>query len=154
MYRPAWRMNQTGVASAGSSRQALMNRVAGTVSGHLEQRAGEADEIFEPHRLEAELRPELAQLVRHALVEEVVARHDCDRDLALIFESPQASQEAEAVEQRHSEIQDDRVGAPVLGLPQPRFGVHGRMNLVPLEAKHPRKRLRHSLIVIDDEDAR
>jgi hypothetical protein len=30
MYRPAWRMNQTGVMSTGSRRQALRNRDAVT----------------------------------------------------------------------------------------------------------------------------
>src|SRR5881396_463311 len=109
MYRPAWRMNHTGVASTGCSRQALMNRVAASVSVHLEKRAGEADQILQPHRLEAQLGAELAQLVRDGIVEKIVARDNGDWSVALLFVRSQPAEKAEAVDERHPKIQDDRV---------------------------------------------
>src|SRR5581483_4410881 len=89
MYRPAWRMNHTGVASTGSRRQALMNRVAASVSVHLEGGPGEAHEVLEPHRLEAQLGAQLAELVRDRVVEKKIAGHDRDRGVALIVVRPQ-----------------------------------------------------------------
>src|SRR5215470_18976431 len=109
MYRPAWRMNHTGVASTGCSRQALMNRVAASVNVHLEQRACEAHEVFEPHRLEAQLGAERAELVRHRVVQKIIAGHDRDRRIALLLVRAQAAQKSEAVDERHPEIEDDGV---------------------------------------------
>ena len=43
-------------------------------------------------------------------------------------------------------------GMALLGLAQARFRVHRRPNLVTLEAQHPGERLRHALIVVDDQD--
>ena len=47
--------------------------------GHLEKVAGEADQVFEPQRLELELGAELPQLVETRVVEEIVAGDDRDR---------------------------------------------------------------------------
>src|SRR5437868_3365848 len=110
MYRPACRMNHTGVASTGCRRQALMNRVAASVSVHLEERTGEADEILEPHGLEAQFGAQLPQLVRNGIVEKIVAGDDGDRRVALFFVRAQAAQESEAVDERHAEVEDDGVG--------------------------------------------
>src|SRR5919204_5423471 len=97
-------MNQTGVASTGSERQALMNRVGASVSVHREQRAREAHEVLEPHRLEAQLGAELPQLVRYRVVEEVVARDDRHRRVAMLGLRSELAQEPEAVDERHPEI--------------------------------------------------
>src|SRR5881394_3619608 len=151
MYRPAWRMNHTGVASAGCSRQALMNRVAASVSVHLEQRACEAHQIFEPHRFEAELGAERAKLVRNRVVQKVVARDDGDGRVALLFVSPEAAQEAETIDERHPEVEDDRVGAAALCFAQAHLGAERRMDMVAFEAKHPREGGGDSFVVVDDK---
>src|SRR2546425_8840436 len=109
-------MNQTGVASTGCRRQALMNRVPASVSVHLEERAGETDEILEPERLEPQLGAELAKLVRHAVVEEIIAGDDRNRRVALLVERAEAPQEPQTVHERHAEIQDDRVRVVAFGL--------------------------------------
>ena len=41
-----------------------------------------------------------------------------------------------------------------LGLAQARLGADGRADLVTLEPQHPGERLRHALVVVDDEDFR
>src|SRR5438552_7834953 len=115
-------MNHTGVASTGCRRQALMNRVAASASVHLEKRTGEPDEILEPHRFKPQLGAELAQLVRDRVVEEVVAGDDGDGDVALLFVGSQASEEAEAVDERHAQIQDDGVRMAALRLAKPHLG--------------------------------
>src|SRR5207253_6727017 len=99
MYRPAWRMNHTGVASTGWRRHALMNRVAASVSVHLDERAREADEILEPHGLEPQLGPQLAKFVRDGVVEEIVACHDGDWRVALFFVGAQAAEKAESIDE-------------------------------------------------------
>ena len=77
--------------------------------GHLEQVAGETDQIFEPERLEPQLRAELPQLGRDLIVEKIVAGDDGHGRVALFVVRPQPAQEAQAVDQRHPKIQDDRV---------------------------------------------
>src|SRR4051812_13144431 len=98
MYRPACRMNQTGGASTGCRRQALMNRVARSVSVHLEQGTGEVDQILQPHRLEQQCRAQLANLVRHRIVEEVIAGDDRNGRLALFVQCTEAAEEPESVD--------------------------------------------------------
>src|SRR5437899_11170465 len=104
-------MNHTGVASTGCSRQALMNRVAASVSVHPEQRVREAHEVFEPHRLEPQLGAQGAELVRHGIVEKIVAGDDGNWRVALVGVLAKASQKAEPVDERHAEIENDGVGA-------------------------------------------
>ena len=89
---------------------------------------------------------------RHRVVEEVVAGDDRDRDVALVVVGPQPAQEAEAVDQRHPQVEDDGVGLAARRLAQARFGVHRRPDVVALEPQHPGERLRHPLVVVDDED--
>ena len=146
-------MNQTGVASTGWRRQALRNRLPRVVQWvTLSRFAGEADEIFEPERLEPQLGAELAELGRHRLVEEIVAGDDGDGRRPLIVVRPQPPQEPEAVDQRHAQVEDDRVGVALFRFAQAGFGVHGGPDLIPFEPQHPRKRLGDALVVVDDQD--
>ena len=57
-----------------------------------------------------------------------------------------------AVDQRHPQVEDDRVGMASPAAAQARFGVDGRPDLIAFEPQHPRKRLRHAFVVVDDED--
>jgi hypothetical protein len=63
-------------------------------------------------------------------------------------------QKAEPVNQGHPQVEDDRVGALLLGLDQAFLGADSSADLVSLEAEHPREGLRHSLVVVHDEDFR
>src|SRR5689334_20684976 len=123
MYRPAWRMNHTGVASTGSRRQALMNRVAAAVSVHLEERTRKAHEVLEPHRLEAQFGAQLAELVRHRVVEKIVAGDDGDRGVALLVMGAETPEKSQAVDEGHAQVEDDGVRMVRLRLFQPGFGV-------------------------------
>ena len=73
---------------------------------------------------------------------------------ALIVVRAQASQESQTVDQRHAQVEDDRVGMALLGLPQAVFGADRRADLIAFEAQHPRKRLRDPFVVVDDQDFR
>src|SRR5690348_15815048 len=100
-------MNQTGVASTACSRQASMERDATAAAVRLEHGTAKAHEILERRRLEPKLRPELAQLVRNSIVEEVVGGDAGDGRVALICVGAQAAEETEAVDERHPEVEND-----------------------------------------------
>ena len=129
-----------------------MNRVPASLSSHLEKRAGETNQILEPQRLEAELGAELAELVRDAVIEEIVAGDDGNWCVPLILERPEASEKPQPVNERHAEVEDDGVRMAPFGLPEPGFGADGRVNVVPLEPQHTSECLRHALIVVDDKN--
>jgi hypothetical protein len=122
--------------------------------GRSEKVAREADEILEPHRLEAEFRAELTQLARDFVFEEIVAGDDRDWCQALGIEGSQAAKEAEAVDERHSQVKDDRVRLAFLRKVETVFGRHGGPNLIPFEPQHAGKRLSDDFVVVDDEDFR
>jgi hypothetical protein len=122
--------------------------------GHSEKVAGETNQILEPHRLESQFGAELDELGRHRLVEEVVAGDDGHRYVAVVARCSESAKKAESVEDRHAQVENNRVRVAFSGLLQPSFGVHRRSYVVSLEAEHPRKRLRDSLIVIDDKNFR
>src|SRR5438105_1267328 len=115
-------MNQTGVASTGWRRQALMNRVPGWVRVHLEERPREADQILQPHRLEPQLGAEFAELARDAVIEEVVARYNRHRRPALSVKGAKPSQEPQAIDQRHPQVENDGVRVAAFGMGQADFG--------------------------------
>jgi hypothetical protein len=119
-----------------------------------EEIAGEANQILEPHRLESQFRPELAKLVGDFILEEVIAGHDGHWREALFIFGTQATKEAKAIDERHSKIQDDGVGAAFFGDAQAVLGGDGRTHLIPLQPQHAGKRLGDAFIVIDDEDFR
>src|SRR5436190_550106 len=109
-----------------------MNRVPASVSRHLEERTGEPDQVLEPQRLEAQLGAELAKLVRDAIVEEIVAGDDGDRCVPLMLDCAEPSEKSQAVDERHSEVEDDGVRMAPLGLTQSGFGRYRRVNVIPL----------------------
>ena len=128
-----------------------MNRVAASVSGHLEQRAREAHEVFEPHRLEPELGAESAKLVRHRIVQKVIAGDDGHGRVALILVRAQPPEKAEAVDERHAEVENDRVGPTVLRFAQTHFCAQGGVDVIALEPQHPREGGRDAFVVVDDK---
>lgn len=120
--------------------------------GRSDEIAREANQILEPHRLESQLRTELTELSGNVILEEVIASYDGYWCLTLFILSAQTPKEAEAVDERHSKIQNDGVGPDFLSNAQAAFGVDGCTNVVPLQPQHAGKRLGHALIVVDDED--
>src|SRR5207244_10706047 len=123
-----------------------MNRVPASVSRHLEERAGESNQILEPQRLEAQLGAELAKLVRDAVVEEIVAGDDGNRCVSLMLERAEPSQESKSVNERHSKVENDCVRMASLRLTKSGFCGDRGVNVIPLEPKHSRERLRHALM--------
>ena len=86
--------------------------------------------------------------------EEVVAGHDRDRSGALVGFRAQAAKKAEAVDERHSQVQDDGVGLAFVGDAKTVLGGYGRTNLIPFQPQHAGKRLSDALVVVDDENFR
>src|SRR3990172_8805624 len=152
MYRPAWRMNQTGVASTGCRRQALRKRLPDSVSACSEEIAREADKVLEPEWLESQFRTQFVQLHRHRVVKEVIAGDDGDRCGARVVLSAEPAEEAETVQQRHPQVEDDRVGMALCGLAETSFRADGRPDVIALEPKHARERLRDALIIVDNQN--
>lgn len=120
--------------------------------GRSEQIACEADQIFEPHRLESELGAELAEFSGDGVVEEVVAGHYGHWSPALFVFGTKTTQEAETIDERHAEVENDGVGVVFFGQAQSAFGIDGRPDLVPFQAQHACKGLRDALIVVHDKD--
>src|SRR5437667_7198217 len=129
-----------------------MNRVPASVSRHLEERAGESNQILEPQWLEAQLGAELAKLVRDAVVEEIVAGDDGNRCVPPMLERAEPSEESQSVDERHPEIEDDGVRMAPLGLAKSGFGGDSRVDVVPLEPEHSGERLCHALIIVHDQN--
>jgi hypothetical protein len=92
------------------------------------------------------------ELAGDAVVERVVAGHDGDRRLHIALVGPQAIEKAEAVDERHPQVDDDRVGSLAACLLQSRLGVERGADFVTLEPQHARKRLRHGQVVVDNQD--
>ena len=143
------------LASAGLEESAF--EVAGSIrSGQSPsvEVASEPDQIFEPQRLEAQLGAQLAQLVGDGIVKEIVARDDGDRRGrdALTVLRAEPSQESETIDERHAQVEDDRVGVAFSCDTQSRFSIKGRPDLKAFESQHARERLCHALIVVHDED--
>jgi len=118
----------------------------------LEEIACEADEILEPHRLESQLRTELAKLVGNLVLEEVIAGHDGHRRCAQFSLRAQPPQKTKAVNERHSKIQNDRVGTAFFGKAEAVLRVDRCANLIALQPQHAGKRLRDAFIVVDDQN--
>src|SRR5690242_15160258 len=108
-------MNQTGVTSTGSRRQAFRNRLKayvddlGLLIGPAKQLARKRDELFEPQRLVPQLRPELPNFIRLGIVQVVVTRHDCDRSLCESRNRTDGAKELKTARQRHPQVENDRV---------------------------------------------
>jgi hypothetical protein len=64
----------------------------------------------------------------------------------------QATQEAEAVHERHSKVQDDGIRPDFFGDAEAVFGVDRRSHLIALQPQHAGKRLGHTLVVVHNED--
>src|SRR5690349_2874041 len=122
--------------------------------GDSEKVACETDQILEPHRLEPYLRAEVVEFGGHRVIEEVIARHNRHWNRPFVSGRSQAAKETQAVQNRHAEVENDRVGVAFPRLEEAGFGVDGRSYVETLEPQHPRKRLGHSFIVVDDKDLR
>ena len=64
----------------------------------------------------------------------------------------QTAKKSEPVHQGHAEIEDDGVRMAFRGHAEAGFGRDSRPHLIPLQGKHPGERLRHPLVVVNDED--
>ena len=100
-------MNQTGVASTGSRRQARRNRSFTSV---YDEGLGQRDQILEPERLEPDRRAERLQLVLDRVRQEVVAGDDRDRDVDGMRLRRTSAEKLQAVGDRHPHVEDDGVG--------------------------------------------
>jgi hypothetical protein len=105
-------------------------------------------------RLESQLRAELAKLGRHGIVEEIIPGDDGDRYQPLFVVSTESPKEPEAVDQRHAQVEDDRVRMTILRFLQSSFGVD-----LPFGPGSPRaatsgQRLRDAFVVVDDQNFR
>ena len=101
-------MNQTGVASTGSRRQAFRNRELCTglfADRDVEELAREGDELFEPERLVAQLGAQRLDFGSLRFVEVVVPGHDRDRRIRQARDLANGAQELEAAGQRHPQIE-------------------------------------------------
>ena len=123
---------------------------------HLQQVAGEADEILEPKGLESQLGAQLPQLRCNRVVQEVIARDDGDRRgrQALAGLRPKLSEKAQAVNERHPQIEDDRVWMGLVRGAETGLGIKRGPNVEAFERQHARKRLRDTLVIVYDEDGR
>jgi hypothetical protein len=99
-----------------------------------------------------ELRAKRRDFAEDDVVQEVVAGHDGNRDGAVVRHGTQTVQEPEAVDERHPQVEDDRVGRFAFCLAQSDLGAGRRSNLMPIEAEHSRERRGHGIIVIDDQN--
>src|SRR5262245_31028941 len=153
MYRPACRMNQTGVASTGSRRQAFRKRESLTHGLSRQQFARQHDELVEPEGLVAQVGTEGANLVELSLSHVVIAGHDGDRRLREPGDGSNRPEELDAARQRHAEVQNDRM-RPMQTCQMQAFVCRlGRPDLVALEAEHPREQVGYANIIIDDQHA-
>src|SRR6266581_8515651 len=116
--------------------------------------ACEADEVLEPEGFETQLGAQLTKLRRDRVLEEIVARNDCHGRKALIIPSTEPAQESQTIDERHPQIENDRVGPAELGFQQAFFGADRRAYVVALEAQHSRERLRDALVIVDNQDSR
>ena len=64
------------------------------------------------------------------------------------------AKKSEAVDEGHAQVEDDGVRFDLLGLAQTCFRGHRGADVETLEPQHPRERLGHSLVVVDDKDGR
>ena len=122
--------------------------------GHLQKIACETDEILEPERFESQFSAQRAKLGRDRIVEEIVARHDRHGSGALIVSSTEPAQESQTIDQRHPQVENDRVGPAALGFLEALFGADRRAYLVTLETQHSCERLRNAFIIVDNQDFR
>jgi hypothetical protein len=123
---------------------------------HLQQIAGEADEIFEPERLEPQFRAKLPEFRRHRVIKKVIACDDGDRRrrLSLTGLRPELSEKAKSVNEGHPEIQDDRVGLGFVRGAKTRLGIKCRSHVKAFKRQHARKRLCDAFVIVYDEDGR
>ena len=153
-------MNQTGVVSTGSRRHARRNRSFTSVCYYEceirlpeavdDQAARERNEIVEPDRLEAQERSQFLQLGRYVGFHVVVTRDDGHRDVAEPGPGAEPLEKVEPTEDRHPEIQNDRVGVP--GGRQTRLGSEGGVHREPFEPQHPRERVSDVSVIVHDQD--
>ena len=114
-----------------------------------EQRLDAGDELGELERLRhvvvrADLEPP------DLVVEAVPGREDQDRHVHL--PAAQLREDPEAVDARQHQVEDDEVGAPVEGRPEPLVARRGRQDAVAAEAEVHREPLAERAVVLDDED--
>ena len=149
-------MNQTGVASTGSRRQAFRNLEVVThgLTGDAQELARERDQLLEPERLVAQLGAERLDLVARVIVEVVVAGDDGDRRVGEAGNRANGAQKLQAARQRHPQVEDDGVRPVGLGEGQPFVGRQRRPHFVAFQTKHSRKRVGRGPVVVHDEDAR
>lgn len=127
-----------------------MNRIRSV--RHLEEGAGQPNQILEPERFELEFSAKLAKLSRNGIVEKIIAGDDRYRDIAVRVLCAETAEKAQTVDERHPEVEDDRIRMTLFSFAKPGFRIHGGPHFVTFKPEHACEGLRYPLIVVDDED--
>ena len=96
-------MNQTGVRSTGSRRQALRKRDSVT-HGHGQEIPSQRDELIEPQRLVAQLGAKRPDFLGLGFAQIVIAGDDGDRRLREPGNGTNRPQELETARKRHAQV--------------------------------------------------
>src|SRR5471030_95890 len=110
------------------------------------------DDLFDPDRLEQHLGFEPLQFGHGGVVDARVAGDDGDGRVPMGRLRAEAVEKADAVHERHPQVEQDRVGRRVHDLLQSYQGRAGDAHIVPFELERLRERVQHRLVVIDDEN--
>jgi hypothetical protein len=146
-------MNQTGVASVGNNRHARRNLSPESISVSPYETASEAQQVFEPQRLEPQLRAELAQFARNTVIEEVIGghhRHRCVPEPIVVRAKP--PEKSQPIRERHAKVEDNCIRVTGFGFAEPIFGSDGGPDLVSFQSEHPGERFRDTLIIVHNQD--
>ena len=127
-YRPARAGTHEGTGR--SHRYATTSARSACPEAVDDQAARERNEVVEPDRLEAQERSQFLQLGRYVGFHEVVTRDDGHRDVAEPGPRAEPLEKVEPTEDRHPEIQNDRVGVFGGRKLQARLGIEGGMQRV------------------------
>jgi len=149
-------MNQTGVVSTGSRRQALRKREVDTSrvsagKADVEQFARERHQLFEPQWLVAKLGAERGNLGRLRIIQVIVASDDRDWRVREARDGSQGPQHLEAAREWHAEVEDDGVRPVRLRQRQPFVRGQSGPDFVAFEPQHSGKGIGDADVVIDDE---
>src|SRR4029079_8188032 len=93
-------------------------------------------------------------LGEHVLADEVVARDDADRELAVRRIGAELPEELESRAPSHPHVEQHRVRPASAELLQASAGVPGGGGFVTSRLEHPYVRSGHGLVVINNKDAR
>jgi len=104
------------------------------------------------HLTYKDLRAQFPELGRHAIVQKIVAGYDGDRRGAVFVAGAQAAQEAQPIDQRHPQVEDDRVRLVMFSLEQSFFRADRGSNRVAFQAQHSREGLCYPFIIVNNQD--